>query len=361
MLLYQIALSLIPGIGSLTAKKLIAYCGNAEQVFREKKSTLIRIPRIGRTLIENINNRKAIKQAEQELTFIEENNIGVCYYLDKTYPERLKHCEDSPIVLYYKGNADLNAGRVLSVVGTRNATFYGKEVCETIIGDLTNDDVLIVSGLAYGIDSIAHQSAINLSMPNIAVLAHGLDRVYPFLHKKMADKIVNNGGLITEFVSGSNPDRENFPKRNRIIAGLSDAVLVIESGVKGGALITADIANSYSREVFAVPGRVGDLASRGCNELIKSNKAALVRNADDIRYYMNWDEKQHGRQQKLFADLDEKQQIIYDFLVEYKEADIDQICRNTKLKIPLVTSELLRLEFMDIVRSFPGKVYRLVQ
>jgi DNA processing protein len=361
---YKIALSLIPNVGPITAKKLVAYTGSAEEIFKQKKSNLEKIPGVGIYLSEQIINNKseAIEKAEEELNFIEKYKINVCSYLDSDYPNRLKECEDGPIVFYYKGDTDWNKAKMLAVVGTRNATSYGKEICDEIIKELKNKghDVTIVSGLAYGIDISSHRAALNNSLDTIAVLAHGLHTIYPSAHKNSAKQIIDNGALITEFSSKSKPDRNNFVRRNRIIAGLSDATIVVESGLKGGALITADIANSYNREVMALPGKNNDKFSAGCNNLIKTNKAALIESAEDIEMLLGWDSSEKIIQPKLFTHLSDEEQIIADILNETEPISIDIICRESKMPINRVSALLLNMEFGGSVKSLPGKQFKLV-
>ena len=269
-LLYGVALTLVPGIGDVNAKKLVAYCGGAEAVFKEKKKNLLHISGIGERTVESIASQNVLSRAEKELLFAERNNIRVLYYLNQDYPKRLQHCYDSPIILYCKGNTDLNASKVVGVVGTRNVTDYGRNIVDKLVQDLIEDNVMIVSGLAYGVDTCAHKAALN-NLLTAAVLAHGFQTIYPSVNMSLARKMLEDGGcLLTEFISGTEPDRENFPKRNRIVAGMIDCLVVVESASKGGALITADIANTYDRDVFAFPGRIGDLYSQGCNMIIKN-------------------------------------------------------------------------------------------
>ncbi|NMD16070.1 MAG: DNA-protecting protein DprA, partial [Bacteroidales bacterium] len=269
-LLYEIALTLIPGVGDINGKKLVNYCGSAEAVFKEKKSALMRIPGIGEYTANAILNTKPFDRAQQEIEFIKKYKVNVFYYKDKNYPLRLRNCEDAPILIYYKGTESLNPPLSLSIVGTRRATDYGKWYIDKLMEALSSYSVVIISGLAFGIDTAAHRSALEHGLPTIAILGHGLDRIYPSQNRQLAKKILDHGGLLTDFPSQTKPDRENFPKRNRIIAGLCDALLVIETGIKGGSLITADIANSYNRDVFALPGRFGDQMSEGCNWLIRT-------------------------------------------------------------------------------------------
>jgi DNA processing protein len=362
---YKIALSLIPKVGHITAKKLVSYVGGFEGVFSETKKNLMKIPGIGLFLANSIVNSDAISIAEEEISFIKKNKINPIFYLDKQYPERLKHCEDAPILIYTLGNVDLNSRKVISIVGTRKATIEGVSFCEKLIKDLKDREhnPIIVSGLAYGIDAVAHQTALDNGMETIAVLGHGLDIIYPASHKKLARSIVNQGMLITDFPSKSIRDKNNFIKRNRIIAGLSDATIVIESGEKGGSLITADIANSYNRDVFAVPGRVSDLYSKGCNSLIKANKAAMLTSIEDLEYMLGWEpgkKDTEAIQRDLFVNLNTEEKIITEILKEFSELPIDSICLKSNMSTSKVSPILLNLEFMGVVKTLPGKKYKLI-
>jgi DNA processing protein len=359
---YQIGINLISGISDINGKKLIAYCGGAEAVFKEKKSNLLKIPGLGEATASKILNAEVLKRADLEIGFIQKNKIKTFYFLDEDYPERLKHCLDGPIMLYYKGNASLNAKKIIGIVGTRTASSYGISICKSIIEGLKDLDILVVSGLAYGIDTMAHKQSLSHGLNTIGVLAHGLDRIYPSSNRSLAKKMLDQGGLLTDFISLTNPDRENFPKRNRIVAGMSDAVLVIESAKKGGALITADIANSYNRDVFAVPGRVDDLYSEGCNYLIKTNRAVLVNNASDIKYCMGWDLTQTPKliQKKLFVNLSDTDKKLIKILEENQKIGIDRICLLAQMPGSKVASALLNLEFEGMVECLPGKVFKLL-
>lgn len=359
---YKIALMLVPKIGSVNGKKLVAYCGGVEAIFSEKKRNLMKIPGIGRSLVQSLKQKSTMDRVDQEIQFIEQNKITPLFFLDDAYPGRLKQCLDGPLMLFYKGNACLNANKILAVVGTRRPTDHGKASCKAFIEHLAEPGLTIVSGLAYGIDSVAHRASLDCELDSIGVLAHGLDIIYPAQNREMAGKMINQGGLLTEFFSNTNPDRENFPKRNRIVAGMSDAVLVIESAEKGGALITADIANSYDRDVFAVPGRLSDEYSSGCNYLIKSNKAALVQTAADIKYLMGWDDAGKGstaRQQKILFDLAPEENIIIEILKQHGSLTIDQISNLVQLGISQLSSVLLNLEFKGAIRNLPGKIYKI--
>ena len=363
-LLYQIALTSIPNIGNVSAKKLIAYCGSAQQVFEEKKATLEKVPGIGSVYSDSINKNKteALQTAEQELKFIEKNEVTPLFFIDEKYPRRLVHCEDGPLLLYSKGNVDFNSEKAISIVGTRRATNYGKDFCEQIIKDLKPHNPLIISGLAYGIDVCAHKAAVKNRLATVGVLAHGLDRIYPSQHTTIAKEMFECGGLSTEFKSGTNPDRENFPKRNRIVAGLSDLTIVVESSKKGGSLITAELANNYNRDVFALPGKLSDSQSEGCNWLIKTNKAALIQSAKDIEYIMGWkaEKTDKPKQTALFQILTIEQKIIIEVLTKNEVVAIDEIALQTKLPMSKATTLLLELEFSGIVKSLPGKLYKLI-
>lgn len=362
---YQIGIDMIPRIGSINAKKLIAYCGGVEAVFRQKKRELLKIPGIGEGLAHEIVNQSVLHRAEQEVEFIHKYNIKALFFLNPEYPERLRQCDDGPIVLFVKGDQSINLNhpKFLSIVGTRKATSYGKQVCDNLIAGFAAKgyDPYIISGLAYGIDVAAHRSALKNNLKTLAVLGHGLDTIYPGVHRSTAKEILQNGALLTDFPSGTKPDRSNFIKRNRIIAGLSDATIVIESGPEGGALITADLANSYNREVFAVPGNVGAKYSEGCNSLIKSNRAALVETADDIEFFLGWqaEAKNRPQQTSLFQQFSPEEQTIIDLLRASGQESVDLIALRTGYPVARVLSLLLNLEFAGVVKSKPGKVFAL--
>jgi DNA processing protein len=363
-LLHQLALKFVPGIGDVLAKNLISYCGSAEEVFKISRHKLLFIPGIGPKMAAAILNRNCFDFAEKEIQFIEKNKIQAVFYTDKTYPKRLKSCVDSPMLLFHKGNADLNKQRIVSIVGTRHATPYGKQICDELVDHLKAFDVIVVSGLAYGIDICTHKACVKQNVPTIGILGHGLDRLYPAQHKNTAEKMLENGGLLTEFPSGTNPDRENFPKRNRIIAGMADATVVVEASVKGGALITAEIANSYNRDVFTFPGRIGDEFSEGCNFLVRYNKAGLLTSCADLPDQLGWltDTKPLKNQQLLFPlalSVDEQQ--IFDLLKSTEQIGIDDLSLRTNISISSLSTNLLNLEMQGLVRSLPGKSYCLVK
>ena len=362
-LAYKIAISLIPGIGSVTARNLIAYVGSIEGVFQEKEKNLMKIPGIGEVNAKKIVRQNVLERAKHEVDFILKNRIQTFFYLDDNYPTRLKGCSDAPIILYFKGIANLNERRIISVVGTRNATNYGKEICDEMIRKFSEQNyrILVISGLAYGIDVHAHKSCLKYNVPTVGVLAHGLDTVYPSLHSSIAHKMLSNGGLLSDFPSNTKIDRQNFLRRNRIIAGLADATIIVESAKKGGALVTADIANSYNRDVFAFPGRSTDLYSQGCNKIIKLNEAVLVENQADIEKAMNWDIKvptNRTYQTSLFIELTPEEQKLAD-LLKGGDRFVDEITIETQLPMSKVSALLLGLEFKGVIVSLPGKMYRL--
>ncbi len=360
---HKIALSLIPRIGDINARKLVSYFGSVEAIFREPYRNLVKIPGIGDGLARYISEKSYLEFADKEVEYVEKNNIRTFFYLDNDYPYRLRQCDDSPVVFYFKGNCDLNSQKILSIVGTRNATSRGKELCETIIAGLAehHPDLIIVSGLAYGIDIASHKAALKYRLKTIGVLGHGFRRTYPAIHHSTAEAMINQGGLLTDFCSDMLPERNNFLKRNRIIAGISDATVVVESGIKGGALITADMANSYNRDVFAVPGRPDDMWSVGCNNLIKNNQAALTVNSDDIEYFLNWihEKKEKAVQCALFTDLDDPEKKVFELLMKEGELSIDEICRSLEMPVSRLSALLLQMEFKGLLKCFPGNLYRI--
>jgi DNA processing protein len=359
---YQIALSLIPGIGCVNAKNLIAYLGSVEAIFSSNEKSLSKVPGIGEVTARKISQSDVLPRAEEELGFILKNEIQSAFYLDENYPVRLKRCVDAPLVLFWKGNINFNTNKMVAMVGTRNSTSYGRGFCDSLVGEMAGrGGYCVVSGLAYGIDVAAHKACLKYDVPTIGVLAHGLDIVYPTLHRSTADKMLANGGLVSDFLSETSIERQNFLRRNRIIAGLVDATIIVESAEKGGSLVTADIADSYNRDVFAVPGRSMDPYSKGCNQLIKSNKASLIENLDDLEYAMSWQQavdKPVRVQKQLFVELTNDEEIVANALKEH-ERYIDQLCSMVNMPMGKVSAVLLGLEFKGIVTSLPGKMYKL--
>lgn len=361
---HKIALSLIPGIGDINARKLVSHVGSVEGVFHEPFRSLVKIPGIGSNLAKYICEKSYLDIAGKEAEYVLKNNIRTFFYLDNDYPYRLRQCDDSPVIFYFKGTCDLNSSKILSVVGTRNATSRGKELVDKIISGLAEDfpDLIIVSGLAYGIDIASHKSAIARKLQTVGILGHGFKTIYPSVHRSIADTMIRNGGILTDFLADALPERNNFIKRNRIIAGLSDATLVVESGIKGGALITADIASSYNRDVFAVPGRPEDQWSAGCNSLIKSNKAALIESSADIEYCLNWipANSKMPVQRTLFNEMSSNEKLVYELINREGELNIDQICRVTEMPVFKLSSLLLQMEFNGLIKCYPGNLYRTI-
>jgi DNA processing protein len=359
--LYQIALTFIAGIGPVKAKLLIARCGNAEQIFREKKSALLKIPEIGAHTAELLQDKKVFQRAEQELKFVDARGIRMLFFTDPHYPERLKTCDDGPVLIYTRGRMDLNAPRVISVVGTRTATSYGKGFCAELLNGLKPYSPLVISGLAYGIDVCAHRNAVNAGLATAACVAHGLEKVYPSMHAPLAAEMEKNGGLISEFPAYTKMNPELFPMRNRIIAGLSDCTIVVETDERGGSMITANLACSYAREVFALPGRYYDMHSAGCNSLIRKNLAAILTSPEDLVQYMNWNEpkKSATKQLSMFAELSEDAVKIANALSAGGRMNIDELSLNTGIQFGALTSLLLDMEFRGVVRSCPGKCFEL--
>ncbi|MDX2001679.1 MAG: DNA-processing protein DprA [Chitinophagales bacterium] len=358
--LYRIALTFLPTVGDILLKNLVSYCGGVREVFNASFTKLKKAPGIGERRAKEILHNDVLKRAEEELAFVERNDISTLFYLDADYPKRLSNCYDNPILLYYKGNADLNAQKVLSIVGTRTATEYGKAVSEQIVEALAEKQVLIVSGMAYGIDIYAHRAALKVGLPTVGVFGHGLDIVYPAQHRSTAEKMLSNGGLLTDFPSKSKFEKGNFPRRNRIVAGLADATIVVETKVKGGSMITAEIANSYDRDVFAVPGNINASNSQGCNYLIKTNRAYLLDEVEELLEILGWKENTLSPpvQKQLFLDLNEDETKVVELLKE-KPLAIDELSFRLLMPASLIAANLLNLELKGVIRSLPGKVYEL--
>lgn len=361
-LLYKIALTKIPKVGAKTARTLVSYCGGVEAVFNTKKKELISIPGIGAQTAKYIIEQKVLNAAEQEVKFIEKHQIQPLFFLDKEYPARLKHYNDSPIMLYYKGNADLNHGRVIAIVGTRKPTTRGLALCEELIEDLRSYNPLIISGLAYGVDITAHRKSLDIGLETVGVMGHGLNQVYPAQHRRTAGEMVDNGGLLTEYTHDIGIDPRHFPMRNRIIAGLCDALVVVETANSGGSMISANIANGYNKDVFAFPGRVNDKFSEGCNKLIKSHKAALMESAEDIAYVMRWEKSdaQRAIQKQLFVELSEREQKVVTLLRTSDNVSIDKIVYEYHFSTSEVATILLELELKGLVKPQPGNRFVLV-
>lgn len=363
--LYQIALTQINGVGVILARNLVQAMGDEEAVFTGSNRKLEEIPRISKRLIAEILNPEVLRRAEKELNFITKNNIRPLFFTDTDYPQRLTNCIDAPVLLYAKGNVDFNRQKVVSIVGTRNATKYGQDFCNKFIKELSLQypDTLIVSGLAYGIDIHAHRAALQNGLSTVAVLGHGLDRIYPYAHRHTAIEMLENGALIAEFPSETNPDRHNFVRRNRIVAGMADAVVVVESAEKGGSLITADIANSYYREVFAVPGRISDTSSVGCNRLIADNKAILLQDTKSFLDQIGWSTSTKAskpKQKELFLNLSEDEEKIFNALNSVDSMQVNTLAIELNTPVSELFFTLLELEMKNIVQALPGGVYKLL-
>jgi DNA processing protein len=360
-LLYKIALTKIPNIGNVHAKSLLNIFKEPEQIFKATKLQLEKIEGIGSVRASSIKAFRDFDHCKKEIDFIQKHAIDALFFLDEKYPKRLLNCYDAPILLYYKGCSNLNTSKIISIVGTRSNSDYGKQICEKFISDLKLKDVLIVSGLAYGIDTIAHRTALNNNMETIGVLAHGLDRIYPTANKPLAKEMILQGGLLTEFVSGTNPDKQNFPNRNRITAGICDVLVVIETSKKGGSLITAEMANDYNKDVFAFPGKATDIKSEGCNKLIQLNKAHLITEAKDLLEMMQWNEVKSNVKKvtpQLFYDLNKEELEVLEFFKQKTEWQIDDLCMQSKMNNSKIAGVLLSLEMNGIIISLPGKIYR---
>lgn len=364
--IYTIALTQVPGIGNIWGYNLLKAAGSAVNVFRYRKDLPSSLPGITRRIVDLLDCPEAIRRAEQEYEFARKNRIECLSINDERYPSRLKDCNDAPIMLYYKGNADLNIPRVISMVGTRNATDYGRQLCVDFLQELhqTHPDVLVVSGLAYGIDIQAHRTALQAGFSTVGVLAHGLDRIYPAVHRKTAIEMLNQGGLLTEFLSGSNPDKHNFVSRNRIVAGMCDATIVIESAAKGGSLITAEIAGDYHRDCFAFPGRATDHSSQGCNQLIWDHKASLILSTHDFIQFMRWDTKENKSfhpQLPLFPELSDEERLIINILGKEGAIQINTLVVDSNIPIYKMNSLLFELEMKGLVRALAGGMCQLIK
>ncbi|MBL7808951.1 MAG: DNA-protecting protein DprA [Saprospiraceae bacterium] len=361
---HQIALTLVPQIGAITAKSLVSYCGSPEAVFRASKKELFRVPGIGPVIIQSIlNGSEALRLAEQELKYLEQYGIQALFYTDSRYPARLRQSADSPCLLYFKGcSLDLlEKERIVAIIGTRQPSDHGRKICEELVEGFLPYDALIVSGLAFGVDVTAHRKASALNMPNIGVLGHGLGSIYPAQHRSIALRMTENGGLLSEYPHDAKPDREHFPMRNRIISGMSDLLLVVETAASGGSMITVQFAERQGREVFAVPGRPGDVKSIGCNYLIKNERAKLAESAADIAARMGWEEAGavSNKQGKLFHELSESEEKLVNIIRVQPEIPIDQLTILADLEPGMLASRILDLEFKGIIRTLPGKRYRV--
>jgi len=361
--LEELAFTMIPLVGPILARQLISYCGSIEGVFSESKRHLKSIPGIGEEIASKIMQTAQIfDAAEEELKHLEKKDIQYIFYLDPQYPPRLSNIPDAPLILYTKGNLNLNPQRSIAIIGTRKPTVYGKSVTEEILETLAPYDITMISGLAYGIDITAHKQCLHLNIPTIGVMGSGMGNVYPDSHQPIAQKMMQKGGIITEFTYDTGPDAVNFPMRNRIVAGLCDVLIVVESGVKGGSMITAALANDYNRDVAAVPGRKLDKTSAGCNHLIKHQQAHLVETGEDIIALMSWNRKtrQQNFQTDLFTEMSVEERKIYSLIIEDGEKDIDTLAFQSKSTPGELAAILLTLEFKGAIKSLPGKKFAAI-
>jgi len=359
-LLAVLRLQATKNIGDIISKKLINHFNSPSEIFEAKRSSLLKIDGIGAFIVNQLLDTSNIEKAEKEFAYIQENNIKYSYFLDDDYPERLKHCIDAPILIFKDGNINLKDQKIISIVGTRNITSYGRDFCENLITDLATYNPVIVSGFAYGVDICAHKAATKNNLQTLGVFAHGLDIVYPKVHKKYMAPILENGGFMTEFWHNENPLRENFLRRNRIVAGISQATIIIESGAKGGSLVTAGIANSYNKDVFALPGRTSDVYSKGCNNLIKNNQAHVLTSAEDIITMLNWDvpeQKPIIAQTQLFVQLDDNEQKVFDYLQKNGKQMLDVIAIDCEIPGYQLSSILMQMELKGVIKPHPGKIF----
>lgn len=360
-LFYRIALTFVKDVGNVTARKLIEHYGTAEAIFNAPLKELKTLTGLGEVRTRGFKGTDILTRAEAELAYIEKNNVSVLWMQDEGYPARLKSCVDAPLLMYYRGNTDLSPENVVAVIGTRKYTDYGQRACENLLEDLKDSGILIMSGLAAGIDTIAHKGALKNNLSTVGVLGHGLDKMYPAANKNLAKEMMEHGGLLTEYATSTVGDKSHFPMRNRIVAGMSDVTIVVESDIKGGALITARIADSYNRDVAAFPGRIFDSKSSGCNELIRTNIAAMITSADDLLELMNWkdDTKKKPVQKQLFINLTDNERIVYDALAGKDNVHADELLYQCNMSNSILASTLLQLEMQGLVKALPGKLYRL--
>ncbi|WP_291286355.1 DNA-processing protein DprA [Flavobacterium sp.] len=361
-LFYVLALLKVEGVGDIMAKKLLNHFGSAEAVFKSKSGQMAVIDGVGSVLLKNFKDKSVFEKANSEMEFLKSNLVNVSFFKEESYPERLKHCIDSPVLIFSRGNINLKNKKIISIVGTRQITSYGTEFCRNLVEELAPLDPVIVSGFAYGVDIVAHQRAMDFNLQTIGVMAHGLNQIYPKSHRKYSAQIDENGGFVTEFWSTSNPDKENFVRRNRIVAGMAEATLVIESAEKGGSLITANLANDYNRDVFAVPGRATDKYSQGCNNLIKTQRANVLTSAADLIYMLNWniETKPKPVQKQLFINLEPEEQKVYDFLLKNGRELLDSIALQCDFPIYKISGLLLNMELKGVIRPLPGKLFEAI-
>lgn len=363
----RLALKMVRGLRPSAVKQLISVMGSASAIFDSIKELEKQQNVLPQQVLEQLKNKKLLSEAQKEVEFSEKNNIKIILDNEVEYPSRLRECEDAPDLIFFKGNADLNNIKVVSIVGTRNATDYGKTLCHRFVRELSElcPNILIVSGLAYGIDIEAHMAAMEYGLPTVAVLAHGLDRIYPSVHKPIAMRMLENGGILTEYMTDTRPDRQNFVARNRIVAGMADATVLVESAIHGGALITANLAADYGRDCFAFPGRVGDEYSVGCNHYISQNKAGLIQSAADFVKAMMWDVdmtpgKNKHIQHQLFVELSPEEEKIVDLLRAQGDLQINSLVLASSIPVNKLIPIMFSLEMKGVVRVLAGNVYKLI-
>lgn len=362
-LLYQLALTEVPNIGNVHAKTLAEHFGAASRIFKAPVHELERLEGIGEVRAKAIHTFKDFSKAEKELKFIEKYGVKSLFITESAYPRRLLNCYDPPTMLFYKGSTDLNASKMVAIVGTRNNSEYGKSMTEKLVQHLSLFDCTIVSGLAFGIDALAHKCALKYGIPTIGVVGHGLDTIYPRENTQLARQMLKNGGILTEFRSRTPPDKHNFPSRNRVVAGITDATIIVESGIKGGSIITADIAGSYHRDVFAVPGRNIDTKSAGCNHLIRQNKAVILTDPEQFSEAMGWTQTKApilSKQREIFVSLTENEKKVADMLTKHENVTIDELNLSVGISSSALAAALLSLEMHGVIQAMPGKRYRLV-
>lgn len=362
-LFYQIALSMVPNMGPAQIRSLLEYFGNATSIFTAKEKELLNVAQMGAQKVASIRSFQDFSAVEEEWNFTQKNDIQIISFLHPAYPQRLLPYTDMPTVLYFKGSANLNQSKIVSIVGTRSNSSYGKSVTENLIEKLAPFNPIIVSGLAYGIDAIAHKAAVKNEVKTIGVVAHGLDRIYPEVHHSLVSEILEKGGgILTEFRQGVPPDRFNFPKRNRIVAAMADATIVVETAKKGGSMITANLANEYGKDVFAVPGKLTDLKSEGCNDLIQTNQAAIYTSPETFVEMMGWEQKPQQKvlQRSLFTDLSEAEQKVVDIILKNDPIFIDDLQLQSHFSSSTLASIILTLELQNIIKPLPGKQYSLI-
>ena len=362
-LLYQVALTQVPNIGKIQARILSETFGEAKKIFNASASSLEKVEGMGAVRANAIKSFKNFALAEKEIRFIERYRVSTFFITDTDYPNRLLNCYDPPFLLFVKGSVDLNFSKSVAIVGTRNNSNYGKQVTEKFVQEITSVSPTIISGLAFGIDTIAHRTALKQGLNTVAVLAHGLDTIYPPENNALAKSIISKGALVTEFISGTAPDKHNFPSRNRIVAGLSDATVLIETGIKGGSMITADLASGYNRDVFAFPGKITDKKSEGCNYLIQQNKAMLCSSPSNFLQTMGWEDSDVNRnpvQPDLFVDISEQEKMILEIIRQRESVHIDELLMEFSFNSSILSSLLLSLEMKNLVSCLPGRKYRMM-